>query len=111
MKVMIGFAVALCALALLLIKQLFEKQAQLDAVRAQLQQAHERLGEWERFRQATERSAAWGPSGRADEWGGEARRLSDLADLEQAPERLADLQQRVRHLRAAFPPAPTVPGS
>jgi hypothetical protein len=98
MQVLVGLAVALCALALLLIKQLFEKQAQLDAARAQLQQAHER-------------SAAWGPSGRADEWGVEARRLSDLVDLEQAPERLADLQQRVRHLRAAFPPAPTVPGS
>jgi len=113
MKLLAGFAAALCALVLLLLKQLFEKQAQLDAVRAQLVQAHERLDEWERLRQEAEASAAWEssePSGGAGAWIVEARHLSDLEHCARAPERLADLQQRVQGLRAAAAP-PTKPGS
>jgi hypothetical protein len=62
MQVLAGFAAALCALVLLLVKQLFEKQAQLDVARAQLQQALERLAEWDRWPSGID-SSRW-PSGR-----------------------------------------------
>lgn len=111
MTVLAGFAGALCLLVLLLVKQLFEKQAQLDAARAQLDQAHARLAEWGRFQQAVERSEAWGSPGRANEWIDQAQHLSDFEQLEQAPARLADLQRRVLHLRVGLPLPPPASGS
>jgi len=110
MKLLAGFAAALCTLVLLLVKQLFEKQAQIDAVRAQLVQAHERLDAWERLWREAEGSAALEPSKAGGEWIVEARRLSDLEHYARASERMADLRQRVQDLRTASAP-PTIPGS
>jgi predicted Holliday junction resolvase-like endonuclease len=101
-KALIVLMVALCALVLLLIKQLFEKQAQLDTLRGLLEQAEQHLAE---------RSPEWGPSEQADEWVVEKRRLSNLEYRTQTSEQMDDLKRRVREARAAAsPPDPPETG-